>query len=97
MDCIAWRVVRDANGTAVRMIGTHSDITERKRAEEILKNSESRLRAAFSSSYSFLVLLQPDGTIIEAALDAAGEMLRKWLVASSGSRGGRLCPRKFLS
>jgi PAS domain S-box-containing protein len=43
--------------------------------EESLKHSESRLPAAFSQSYSFLVLLEPDGTIIEAnraALDAAG-------------------------
>src|SRR5579862_2741193 len=69
------RIERAANGKAVRMIGTHSDITDRRRAEEILKHSESRLRAAFSQSYSFLVLLQSDGTIIEAnraALDAAG-------------------------
>lgn len=69
------RIVRDTTAQPVRMIGTHTDITERKRAEEGLKESESRLRAVFSQSYSFLVLLEPDGTIIEAnrgALDAAG-------------------------
>lgn len=40
-----------------------------------LKESEERLRAAFSHTYSFLVLLTPDGTMIEAnqaALEAAG-------------------------
>jgi PAS domain S-box-containing protein len=57
------------------MIGTHTDITEAKRTQEALEQSESRIRAAFSQSYSFLVLLQPDGTIIEAnraSLEAAG-------------------------
>jgi PAS domain S-box-containing protein len=57
------------------MIGTHADISDRKRAEEAVQRSEARLRAAFSQTYSFVVLLQPDGTIIEAnraALDAAG-------------------------
>lgn len=69
------RIIRDPNGKAVRMIGTHTDITHRKRAEEAVQMSEARLRAAFSQTYSFVVLLQPDGTIIEAnraALDAAG-------------------------
>ncbi|HLV87892.1 MAG TPA: PAS domain S-box protein [Candidatus Sulfotelmatobacter sp.] len=69
------RIVRDSDGNAVRMIGTHTDITEAKRTQEALERSESRIRAAFSQSYSFLVLLQPDGTILEvnqAALEAAG-------------------------
>jgi len=69
------RIVRNGDGNAVRMIGTHTDITEAKRAEEVLAKTESRIRAAFSQSYSFLVLLDLDGTIIEAnraALDAAG-------------------------
>lgn len=69
------RILRDSDGNAVRMIGTHTDITEAKRTQEALEQSESRIRAAFSQSYSFLVLLQPDGTIIEAnraSLEAAG-------------------------
>lgn len=38
--CIRWilshgRIVRDATGKAVRLIGTHTDITDRKQAEEI--------------------------------------------------------------
>jgi PAS domain S-box-containing protein len=53
----------------------HKASDERKRAEEVLRQGESRLRAAFGQSYAYLVLLEPDGTIIEvnrAALDAAG-------------------------
>ena len=69
------RIARNSEGKAVRLIGMHTDITEAKRAEEVLARAESRIRAAFSQSYAFLVLLELDGTIIEAnraALDAAG-------------------------
>jgi PAS domain S-box-containing protein len=70
------RIVRDATGKAVRMIGIHADITQRKLAEEALHREEARLRAAFTQTYSFLVLLSLDGTILEvneAALRAAGQ------------------------
>jgi PAS domain S-box-containing protein len=38
------RVVRDAKGKAVRLIGTHTDITDRKRVEQALRESEQRFR-----------------------------------------------------
>ncbi len=37
------RLVRDANGTAQRLVGLSSDITQRKRAEEALQESNERL------------------------------------------------------
>jgi len=37
-------VERDANGVPVRMIGTHTDISERKRAEEALREKDTLLR-----------------------------------------------------
>ncbi len=38
------KMIRDTNGTLLRTIGAHLDITERKRGEEALRDSEKRLR-----------------------------------------------------
>jgi len=51
------------------------DVTERKRAEMALRESENRFRAIFEGTFEFVGLLAPDGTVIEAnrtALDFAG-------------------------
>lgn len=65
----------DENGMPNGTIGTLYDISERKKMETELSNSEKRFRAIFNSTYQFIGLTEPDGTVLEAnqtALQAAG-------------------------
>lgn len=43
-------LVRDAHGKPVRLVGTHTDITIRKKAQDILAESEQRLRLALDGA-----------------------------------------------
>ena len=67
--------VKDSKNRIVGASKIARDITESKRIENALTESETRLRATLSQTYSFLILLKPDGTIIDAnhaAVQAAG-------------------------
>jgi PAS domain S-box-containing protein len=54
-------VLRDAGGRAVRMIGAMLDITDRKRAEEALRESEHRWRNLAEALPQFVWTARPDG------------------------------------
>jgi PAS domain S-box-containing protein len=58
--------IRDRTGQVVALGGVSFDITDRKKAEQALRESERRFRAIFDSAYEFVGLLDTAGTLIEA-------------------------------
>ena len=59
------KVIRDKQGNTVRMIGTDTDITEHKNAEESLRESEERFRSLFESATEFIHIIDKEGTILQ--------------------------------
>jgi PAS domain S-box-containing protein len=66
-------VERLADRRPVRLLGISADITERMRADAARDASERRFRAMFETAYQVQLLLDLDGTILEANR-AAGEL-----------------------
>ncbi|MBD3750788.1 MAG: PAS domain S-box protein [Sphingobacteriales bacterium] len=66
---------RDENGTLIRFFGTSQDITERKNAEEQIKESELKYRSFFENSMDGILLTVTDGEIL-AANPAACEIFQ---------------------
>ncbi|MDB5276197.1 MAG: domain S-box [Ferruginibacter sp.] len=56
----------DANGVVSGAVMALHDITERKKAEQLLAFSERRFKGIFNSTFSFIGFLAPDGTLLEA-------------------------------
>ncbi|UCD23231.1 MAG: PAS domain S-box protein, partial [Gemmatimonadota bacterium] len=61
--CEVRLVQLPGNQTLVR--GSMTDITERKRAEEALRESEARFRAVFESAAVGIIVTQSDGAILQ--------------------------------
>ncbi len=54
-------VVRDAEGRPLRIVGTHVDMTEQKRIEYLLRESEQKFRTIFNSTEDAMMLLDNNG------------------------------------
>jgi PAS domain S-box-containing protein len=64
-----------ARGEVREWVGVHTDITDRRRAEQIIADSERQLRRVLNAMYTFVGVLTPDGTLVgvnESPLRAAG-------------------------
>jgi PAS domain S-box-containing protein len=57
-------VSRDGQGRALRIVGTHHDVTEKKLAEDHLRASEERFRALVQHSWDILSILNAEGQLI---------------------------------
>ncbi|MDD5681048.1 MAG: PAS domain-containing protein [Candidatus Omnitrophica bacterium] len=68
-------LIKDEKGNPVGMMVAFMDITERKRNEEALKDSQLRVRAILDQTFQFIGLMTTDGILVDtnkASLDFAG-------------------------
>ena len=59
-------ILKDKNGRIIGIRSTIQDITERKRMEEALRESEEKYRILFETSKDAIYITTPEGKIIEA-------------------------------
>ena len=59
------RFVRDAGGRSVRVVGSMVDVSERKRGESVLRESEARHRAVLETAMDAFVAMDDKGHVIE--------------------------------
>ena len=81
--------LRDENRTIVNWYGTNTDIEDRKRAEEKLRQDELELRQITDAIAQTIMVLEPDGTAIyanQSMLDFSGLTMEAVLAADFRTR-----------
>jgi len=81
------QVFRDSRGNPIRVIGVNMDISERKRAEARLDESEERFRAIFNQASVGIAQAAPDGKWL---------LLNDWFCKILGYSQAELCGTSFL-
>lgn len=87
-------VSRDAGGRPLRMIGTHADVTERKRGETALQESRSRLAGIVDSAMDAIITIDSTGRIV--VFNRAAEVMFR--IKAESAIGGfidRFIPERF--
>jgi PAS domain S-box-containing protein len=84
------RTLRDARGRVVGYEGMVIDITERKRMEEALRESEARYRTISDliSDYAYAVRIEPDGRTVVEWVTEAFARITGFTVHQLDARGG---------
>lgn len=68
----AARTLYDERGRPLRMTGANWDVTERRRSEAVLRESEERFRSIFENNHAMMLLIDPaTGEIVDANPAAA--------------------------
>ena len=67
-------VARDAQGMAIRLVGTHADITDRKKAEEDLRRSEERFRSLIDQAADAIFVHDFNGRFLEVNQQACNAL-----------------------
>jgi PAS domain S-box-containing protein len=83
----AFTMIRDGAGNPQYLLNTTKDITDRKQAEEALKESEAYTKVLFQKSYIPLVVMDPETRRLidcnQAAIDIYGYSSREELLSKS--------------
>jgi PAS domain S-box-containing protein len=70
------QLVRDDAGQALRLIGTHQDLSERHRAEQSLRESEDKLRSLFESPLG-IAMCTMEGRLVSSTRPTACWLRRR--------------------
>ena len=70
---VHYFIVKDSQGRTIKAYGTNQDITDRKRAEESLRESEEKLNVMANATLDALIVIDDEGKIVFWN-DAAGKM-----------------------